>query len=220
MTWALFIIPGFGQEFNENLGNSLQKKDSVDLIETTPDIKNTRLPGSISFMDSVNLASSQVFTPKTPGKAVCLSLVNTFLPAGIGILSILSYNHSIKTGDEDPDILFVGLSGIAEIAYGVIAGPSIGNLYAKDELRGISGMFIRGAGATILLVSWYSSPQSKGGILIGSGLILGSAVYNISSAAKLVEKYNRIHVGKAQVFITPAFSVFPAKMGIQVTLKI
>lgn len=90
--------------------------------------------------------------------------------------------------------------------YGLVIGPSFGNFYAKDYLRGMLGVAARLGGGYLLLdatrelagndvadgLGWDNKSVSltSARTLIGGGIILGSAIYNIVSSKASVNRYN------------------------------
>lgn len=97
-------------------------------------------------------------------------------------------------------------TGSIMAVYGLVMGPSMGNFYAKDYLRGMLGIAARVGGGYLMVdatrelagddvadaLGWddESVKFTDAKILIGSGLILGSAIYNIVSAKASVNRYN------------------------------
>lgn len=93
--------------------------------------------------------------------------------------------------------------------YGLVIGPSFGNFYAKDYLRGMLGVAARLGGGYLLLdatreiagndvadaLGWDDKSVSltDARTLIGGTIILGSAIYNIVSSKASVNRYNREH---------------------------
>lgn len=91
--------------------------------------------------------------------------------------------------------------------YGLVMGPSLGNFYARDYARGILGLAARLGGGYLLLdatqelagrdvadgLGWDDKSVSltDSRVLIGGGIILASAVYNVISAKASVNRYNR-----------------------------
>lgn len=120
------------------------------------------------------------------------AVAGTLLPIAVGV-GAATFIES-KTVETSGSILAI---------YGLMMGPSAGNFYAKDYLRGMLGVAARVGGGFLILdatrelagddaLGWddesVSLTDTK--ILIGSGLILGSAVYNIISAKASVNRYN------------------------------
>ncbi len=153
------------------------------------------------------------------GKAVR----GTVFPLALGIGSTLIFENST-----------VELIGSSLAVYGLMTGPSIGNFYAKDYVRGVIGVAVRLGGGYLLhdatreifgddfadAVGWddeeVSLTDTK--VLIGGALIVGSAIYNIISAEASVKRYNSrnggyyVHIfpvifdGKVMPFITARFN--------------
>ena len=130
----------------------------------------------------------QMNRPKSPSNAFLLSVGSTMIPILIGI--------------NKEDILLV--------AAGSLIGPSIGNFYAGDTRRGISGILLRGGGLlmTTLGIAMYFDDANAtevdddeweygndGEALIYGGLaVIGiSAVWDIVMAPTSAREYNKKH---------------------------
>lgn len=123
------------------------------------------------------------------------AISGTLVPISLGVATVLLVeNKTIET-----------TASLAAV-YGILAGPSFGNFYAKDYLRGSLGVAARlGAGYLLLdatreiagddmadALGWDDKSVSLGSArtLIGAGVILGSAVYNVVSSKASVNRYN------------------------------
>ncbi|WP_148898062.1 hypothetical protein [Fodinibius salinus] len=164
---------------------------------------------SISLLFCIVILTTQVYaqgssisvntdegSTKSVSKARNISLVNTFssLGAGIGTVAITE-NNTLET------------SGAMLAVYGLVAGPSTGNFYAKDFRRGFIGLAARTTGAILMVDATreifgndfadaltvddkeVSLTDTK--ILIGELLVLGSIAYNIITVQKSVTEYNQ-----------------------------
>ncbi|MGK7369399.1 MAG: hypothetical protein ACNS64_04225 [Candidatus Halalkalibacterium sp. M3_1C_030] len=98
--------------------------------------------------------------------------------------------------------------GSALAIYGLVMGPSGGNFYAEDYLRGGLGVAARaGVGYFMLLdatreimgkevaesMTWDNKDVdlTDTKVLIGAGVFLGSMVYNVLSSKASVNEFNR-----------------------------
>lgn len=132
--------------------------------------------------------------PKSVSKARNIALTNTVMPVATGLTAIALFdNRTIQT------------SGALLAVYGLSMGPSTGNFYAEDYTRGFLGLGMRAAGlflmhdatrevfgstfANRLTIDDRKVRLTDTKMLIGEALILGSAIYNILSAKKSVQKY-------------------------------
>lgn len=155
------------------------------------------LPGVISAQNTVRATPELQRNPsKSVSEARQLSFINTAFPLGLGLATAgLFEHHTVKK------------IGSSMVIYGLVVGPSIGNFYANDYLRGALGLATR-VGSGILLTDFtreafgsnVSDPlgwDSEGDvkftdtrILVGSVLFAGSMVYSIWSSKSSVEEYN------------------------------
>ncbi|MDX1586926.1 MAG: hypothetical protein R3222_09285 [Balneolaceae bacterium] len=124
------------------------------------------------------------------------ALTNTILPIVTGITAANVFeNNTVQT------------LGSALAIYGLVMGPSGGNFYAEDYLRGGLGVAARaGIGYFMLLdatrelmgkevatsMTWDNKEVklTDTKILIGAGAFLGTIVYNILSSKASVKEYN------------------------------
>lgn len=132
---------------------------------------------------------------KTISQARSITLTNTVISIGTGVSTVAFFdNKKIQT------------AGAYLAVYGIIAGPSTGNFYAKDYPRGVIGMGVRTIGALLMVDATrevfghrfantlnvdneeVSLTDTK--ILIGEGLILAGFIYNMISLNASVEEYN------------------------------
>jgi hypothetical protein len=133
---------------------------------------------------------------KSVSKARSLALTNTAISVGVGVGSVALFESD-----------FLRTSGAVLAVYGLTVGPSTGNFYAGDYARGMMGVGLRAAGAFLmadatseifgqkfantLMVDEKPVSISDTKILIGGILMLGSIAYNVITAKKSVERYNR-----------------------------
>ena len=124
------------------------------------------------------------------------ALTGTLIPLATGVAATkLFKSKSMQT------------VGATLAVYGLVMGPSTGNFYAEDYMRGTLGALARaGVGYYMLLdatreIMGKQVSESLGwddkdveltdtNVLIGAGVFLGSMVYNVISARKSVNEYN------------------------------
>lgn len=97
--------------------------------------------------------------------------------------------------------------GASLAVYGLVMGPSTGNYYAEDYMRGTLGAVVRaGVGYYLLLdatrelmgkqvsesLGWDDKDVelTDTRVLIGAGVFLGSMIYNVISSKQSVDEYN------------------------------
>ncbi|MDZ7694342.1 MAG: hypothetical protein U5K69_25005 [Balneolaceae bacterium] len=133
---------------------------------------------------------------KTEDEAVGQAVINTVMPIGVGYGTVqLFKNNTVRS------------IGASLVVYGLIMGPSTGNFYANDYLRGGLGALTR-VGAAFLLkdaTSEIFGPTFANAlnvdneevsfgdteVLLGSVLMIGTIAYNIFSAPASVREYNQ-----------------------------
>ena len=130
--------------------------------------------------------------------AVRQAIVNSIMSVGVGLGAVALF--------DDPTLQTVGAT---MAAYGLVVGPSTGNFYANDYLRGGLGALTR-FGAALLLRD--ASREVFGSefagaldvdtedrkvslrdteIIVGGILMAGAAAFNVISAPASVREYNR-----------------------------
>lgn len=132
---------------------------------------------------------------KNVSEARGLAFTNTMMPVVTGLGSVWLF--------EDPTIHKIG-SALA--MYGLVVGPSTANFHAEDYTRGMIGILARlGAGLVLKdatrevfgpdvsdALGWDKKEVSLSdtNMLIGAGVFVGSAVYNVIAAKRSVDNYN------------------------------
>lgn len=124
------------------------------------------------------------------------ALTGTFIPLATGVAATkLFKSKSMQT------------VGATLAVYGLIMGPSTGNFYAEDYMRGTLGALVRaGVGYYMLRdatreIMGKQVSESLGwdnkdvelddtSVLIGAGVFLGTMVYNVLSVRQSVNEYN------------------------------
>lgn len=133
---------------------------------------------------------------RSENQAVTQSIINTLMPIAVGYGSVkLFKGNTVET------------IGASLAIYGLIVGPSTGNFYANDYLRGGLGALTR-LGAAFLLqdatsevfgrdfanalhVDNESVKLGDTNIIVGSALMVGTIAYNLVTAPVSVREYNR-----------------------------
>lgn len=137
---------------------------------------------------------------RSEAEAVNQALINTVVPLGMGVGAVkLFESNTLKT------------FGASLAVYGMVVGPSTGNFYANDYLRGGLGALTR-LGAAFLLQDATSEVFGSDfaealnvdngnnntpvaiedtEIIVGGALMVGTIAYNIISAQASVREYNR-----------------------------
>lgn len=134
---------------------------------------------------------------KSVSEARNRSLTNTILPLVSGLTTVtVFHDNRIET------------VGATLAIYGLVMGPSGGNFYAEDYLRGGLGVLARaGIGYFLLLdatrelmgkevaesMTWDNKDVNLTDtkVLIGATAFLGTMVYNVLSSKASVNEYNR-----------------------------
>ena len=145
--------------------------------------------GSLYGLDAMPSSDSLAISPRSSKKAVTKALLNTVLPTAAAF-TLLS---QVNIFDDSDSFLLItgGLLGF----YGLIIGPSTGNLYANDLPRGLGGIAFRG-----LMVFGTRDGNND---MLSRLLFVGSIVYNIASAPASVNMYNR----KNHLSVTPTLDL-------------
>lgn len=140
---------------------------------------------------------TKTHTAKKPTAALAMALGHTLIPIGAGLLLGTA-------GDSNVEGVQL-ISAVGLMTYGGLVGPSMGNFYAKDYRRGGLGIAMRVVGTAMVAhsigkaMSWGNDDEAEGPApdqwmgTAGSFLVLGSAVWNIFTAASSAEAYNEKH---------------------------
>lgn len=152
------------------------------------------------LMQMVSLAQPELGRSrylKSVSEARNRALTGTVLPVATGVLATKVFkSETVQT------------VGASLAVYGLIMGPSTGNFYAEDYLRGSLGAAVRlGVGYYLLRdatrelmgkkvsesLGWDNKDVeiTDTRVLIGAGVFLGSMVYNVLSSKASVKGFNR-----------------------------
>lgn len=154
----------------------------------------------VSVSSTVHAQNTSIFyqnrQARSESQAVRQALINTLLPVAVGYGTVeLFKNNTVQT------------LGASLAVYGLVVGPSTGNFYANDYLRGGFGALAR-FGAALLLKDHTSelfgsefarslNVDNKDtsfrdtNFIIGSSLLVGTAILNVVTAPISAREHNR-----------------------------
>lgn len=160
-------------------------------------------------------ANAAAVTPKSKKKALRRSLWHTLAPSAAGVaLALLS-------DDERVDNL-AGLS----VGYGLMIGPSMGSLYARDWYRGLNGFVFRSLGVGMVILSeslgdgiidygpfgnehtehWHDPLTVSEYVgLAGVGIIACGILYNYLTLNRSVDEYNHNLRKGVRIDVAPSY---------------
>ena len=178
---------------------------------------------ALTFLLHVNVAaadSTSTASPKSKRTALTHSLLWTIVPVAVGV-AMMSNKHSDPLG-----------AGVASL--GLVLGPGTGHAYAGEMRRFWGGAAIRGLviSSSVLLTAAIVKNSSEDGwqeglskfmlalgvVGIGGTVCVVSAIHDIATVSRSVDKYNSSH-GFADVRITPTYSVNHRAPGVKLTLS-
>lgn len=145
--------------------------------------------------------------PKSKSTAWQSSLACTVMPvvAGIALLSDDGGGGSPRTA-----------AGVGIGSLGILCGPGVGHLYAKNEDSFAKGVIIRAAAGAVAIYSiskfeidiWGNDNHDNTGpvlgFILGGSTLVVSAIYDISTVSKSVDRYNEQR-GFAQIKLQPRY---------------
>lgn len=145
--------------------------------------------------------------PKSKNTAWQSSLACTVMPvaAGIALASDDGGRGSTRTA-----------AGVGIASLGILCGPGVGHLYAGNEDSFAKGLIVRGAAGAVAVYSmskfeiniWGNDDNDNSlptlGILVGTAVLVGSAINDIRTAGKSAERYNDQH-GFSQINLQPCY---------------
>lgn len=174
-------------------------------------------------IDSLNIADED---RKDSMVATKRALLNTFVPIGAGVLLARGFDQNL-----------VETAGVLLIGYGLIYGPSQGNLYAEDSARGMVGIGIRAGSIAVATFVSLSTPaafvgdvaegeinekkynSASAAILVSGLAFTGSMVYNLLTADKSAREYNKQHSGDVEVTLKTENLRYTQKAAPALTVK-
>ncbi len=182
--------------------------------------------GSLSAQERLPEPLAPSSMAKSASKARLLSVAHTAVATSVGLALMSQGVESLWKADV----------GFWLFAYGALAAPSAGNLYARDFARTQTGLAIRSAGAALVLTSVWGqilSPEfdidnPDGGNLrwdnlnvAGVAIMAAGAAYSIATAPASVEEYNRRSAAGAtpRVSLTPAYTPSTGNVGVHVGVR-
>jgi len=150
---------------------------------------------SMSFGQTSELKDAEHYVkPKNTAIAMSLGVVNWIVPC------VLSYNLEDQGKYKLADWV---------LAYGVIAGPSMGNYYAGDKKRFYIGSGIRAAVYLSYLAYYENRSLDEDVAMVIGSVLTGSSLWSIWSIRSSVREYNaRINT----VSLVPV--VYPENKGV------
>jgi hypothetical protein len=201
-------------------------------------MRSTLLPGFVLLLAVPDLLPAQERTAESPqasaasavgksaARARLLSIAHTAVATSAGL--------ALMSRGTESDLY--GAAGYWLFAYGALAAPSAGNLYARDYARTRTGLAIRSAGAALVLASVgrqllspaFDIDNPDGGKfrwdalnLSGAGVMAVGALYGIATARTSVEEYNRRSAAGAgsRVSLVPAYVPATGSVGVQTGVR-
>lgn len=190
------------------------KNNELFLSELTRRLKRLKIgilvPCLIVFCSQTVLAQPSIpISPKSKSKALTYSLVCTLAPVAASI-PLLGHGKEISATNN--------VAGLTIGSLGLLCGPGIGHLYAKNPDRFVLGMFIRGLAGTVAIYSiskfeidiWGNDDHDNSGpllgFLLGGATIVVSTIYDIITTGESVDRYNEQH-GLIQIKLQPCYLV-------------
>jgi hypothetical protein len=169
-------------------------------------------------LQSTTAQKDQYFMPVSKSKAKLWSVGATLAPMVVG--GGLLY---ASFGEGSDNFVIWGLSvGSA----GLVLGPGAGHAYTKQWGRALQGTAIRVAGGGLFLcgvltLNPFDDAGSSGAeplLMSGSLAVAISAIYDLATVGKSVDKYNHSH-GFSKVRITPTYFACHRAPGVILTLS-
>jgi len=183
-------------------------------------------PAVLAAQERALSVDPSVIQEKSPTRAQLLAIGHSAVPTAAGLL--------LMSRAADSDLYAV--PGYWLTAYGLLGGPSMGSLYARDERRTRTGLAIRSAGAILIATSAWQhilsgafdpdkerlEPLRWDALnVIGAGLLTAGAAYSIVTAPSSAAEYNRAVRSNAtpRIFVAPPISPRGGSMGMYVDLR-
>jgi len=171
-------------------------------------------------------ASAEAFSPPSPriksGSRARLLALHSVVATGVGAALLSQGVESQWKGDV----------GYWLFAYGTVAAPSAGNLYAGDRERAMRGMAIRGAGGALVVTSMIGHVLSTdiddpdapsydwdSLNLAGGAIILAGAAYSIATAGTSVAEHNERMRGNPPLAAAPTIHAGRDGVGLGVRVR-
>lgn len=168
---------------------------------------------------------ARLLMPKDEATAFRKSFMWTFVPAAVGGGLVLKGVQGNMHGNAQ--IAFIA-AGAAIGGLGLLIGPSTGHIYAGRP-HPMSGMGLRllvgvvGGGAVMIVAigESFSGTDFSGtaAIATASGaVIIGSVIYDIATAARSAERYNKKH-GFSSWHVQPQYFAQQEAMGLKLSVN-
>jgi hypothetical protein len=160
-------------------------------------------------------------SPKSKSRALGYSLVCTLAPIAASI-TLLGHGKEIGATNN--------VVGLTIGSLGLLCGPGMGHLYAKNPDRFALGMFIRGIAGTAAIYSiskfeiviWGNNDHDNTGpvlgFVLGGSTLIVSAIYDISTTGKSVDRYNEQH-GFSQFNLQPCYFADSEAAGLLLSMQ-
>ncbi len=189
------------------------------------------LSGVAGGNDQVPGKPLSTVAPKSKRTALTRSLVWTLVPVAVGGALILHGQGNAQIGSDlgsgqtdDTETL----AGLAIGSAGIIFGPGTGHACAGQMGRFWGGVIIRGVGAslTTALVTSASDNSSLDvaimqgviALVVGGSICLTSAIYDIATVGRSVDKYNHSH-GFSDLRVRPQYFAATRAVGFNVSMS-
>lgn len=175
------------------------------------------LSGSAAARRPVGNSTASKPSRKSTAIAAAYSIVGTVVPVGAGLLTLSQEDPSARTA----------IAGIGLLAFGTIAGPSLGHMYAENTGRVRAGILIRTAswGAMGLMLAsaanqdgWDGIGMAVTAVTIGGAAISLSTIIDWATVGRSTASYNRKH-GFTSMSITPNYDLADNTTGLQLSLR-
>jgi hypothetical protein len=155
--------------------------------------------------------------PKSKFKALTYSLVCTLGPIAASI-PLLGQGNDIEATNN--------VVGLTIGSLGLLCGPGAGHLYAKNEISFVKGVIIRGAAGAIAVYSLskieiFGDNDNTGPgwfFVIGGSTFVVSAIHDISTTGKSVDRYNEQH-GFSQFNLQPCYFANSEAPGLLLSMR-
>lgn len=151
------------------------------------------------------LNSFKSYEYKSPNFARSFALGNTVFPLFSGIMTSYFLDNE-----------FGNITGKTLLFYGTVIGPSTGNYYARDMLRGTGGILIRISSMSYIYNVGKSFGVGNGFLVLGSTLaFIGSIGWNVLSASTSAIEYN----DEYYLSITPMYDIENRYIGLNLSMQ-
>ena len=158
--------------------------------------------------------------PKSKKTALTYSLAGTLIPVTAGAVIFFGWSDQFDNWDDAESIIAASLGG-----FGLIFGPGFGHCYAGNPGRMATGALIRMAPAGLVVAgtafrsSYGVSPGvTAKGVVLAVAVILPSAIYDIATVGKSVDRYNREH-SLTRIELKPTYYAQERAIGLTLSIR-